>query len=111
MSLEVIPEELPVISAALLSHQASLTTVLGAQELPAIVGATTAMVSQCDEVSQSFWGDLLGYQQLFLGATTEGIAHLVAGANVLIPVGLDYATSDVSGGAGVGAAGSRVLTV
>ncbi|WP_405136727.1 PE domain-containing protein [Nocardia sp. NBC_01388] len=100
-TLDVHPEVLPTISATLIAAHASLTSVISAAQLP----AKPVRAGQ-DAVSEWASTTMAAYQQSFFGATAPGLAHLLEGAQVLIPVGDDYEFRDVSGGASIVSADS-----
>ena len=101
MSLDISPEILPAISAQITAAQSSLTSMISAAAGPAV-----PVPAAVDSVSTLASAVLATYQTSFFGATAPGIAHLLAGAEVLIPVGTDYATSDIAGGGYVGMSGA-----
>lgn len=103
MSLDVSPEILPAISAQIAAAQSSLTSVISAAAGPAL-----PVPAAIDSVSTYASAVLATYQTSFFGATSPGLAHLLAGAEVLIPVGTDYESSDIAGGTAVGTRGTMM---
>ncbi|WP_327146951.1 hypothetical protein [Nocardia sp. NBC_01327] len=97
MALEILPEDLPVISAQLSANHASLTSVIAAAAAAALPGS-----AGCDAVSTSIIGPAFhAYQPQFFGVTATGLAHMQTRAELLGPVSLMYAASDQTGGAEV----------
>ncbi|MFE3029119.1 hypothetical protein ACFXO9_30960 [Nocardia tengchongensis] len=106
MALEVLPEELPVISAQLGANCASLTSVLStaaASLMPVSYGI--------DSVGLWVHNTLTGFNPRFFGATEPGIANMLPAADCLVQIGNDYAAADATGGAAVDARAAHLAAM
>ncbi|WP_280453730.1 hypothetical protein [Nocardia brasiliensis] len=105
MSLEIYPEQLPIIGAQQTANAASLSAATTASQLAAVPVPAAA-----DVVSAWAAGYFQGYQPGFFGMTTApGIGHLFTGSQELVPVAVGYTAEDAAGGASVTAAGSTLV--
>ncbi|MFE2961025.1 PE domain-containing protein [Nocardia tengchongensis] len=104
MSLEVVPEELPVIGAQIDVTRASLTTVLGAaMPLTKPVPAGGDIVSLYVSGVMALFGE-----QFFPITTVPGVSQMEPGTAALVQSAAEYAAGDVSGGGQVTASGLAV---
>ncbi|MEC3920213.1 PE domain-containing protein [Nocardia sp. CDC160] len=97
MALDIIPDQLPGVSASQTTNAASLASVVGAC-VPrcAPVPAAADLVSTTAAMAFGF------YAVPYYVSTTVGVDHLIEGAQVLVPISTTYLTADVVGGAEVG---------
>ncbi|MET9489866.1 hypothetical protein [Nocardia sp. NPDC006630] len=96
MYVNVSPEVLPAVSATLTAAHTSLTSLVGAA-----MGPAKPIAGGQDSVGKWASSKMASYHETFFGSTTPGLAHLLDGAKVLIPVGDDYEFSDTSGGVSI----------
>ncbi|WP_280441590.1 hypothetical protein [Nocardia brasiliensis] len=104
MSLEVFPEQLPIIGAQQAANAATLSAAAGASQV-----AAAPVPAAADVVSAWAAGYFQGYQPSFFGmTTTPGIGYLLTGSQELAPVAASYTAEDVASGGSVTAAGSTL---
>ncbi|MFE9575213.1 PE domain-containing protein [Nocardia sp. NPDC006044] len=104
MSLEIIPEQLPIIGAQQTANAASLSAAASATQV-----AATPVPAAADAVSSWAASFFSAYQPTFFGMSTHpGIANLITGSQELTPVAALYTADDLTGSANVSAAGSTV---
>ncbi|MFE4459534.1 hypothetical protein ACFROC_19440 [Nocardia tengchongensis] len=97
MSLEVIPEELPIIGAQIDATRAGVDVVLGAaMPLTKPVPADSSVVGAYISGVMALFGNLY-----FPQTTVPGVAHLAPGTTALVESATAYAVGDVGGAATV----------
>lgn len=104
MDLEVFPEDLPIISAQLNANHASLNTMMAA-------GASTCVPlvpSGADAVNAWIQFELAKCGVRFIGHTTPGLGHMLAGSEILLPVSANYRAADIAGGIEVNTQGAAL---
>lgn len=107
MFVEVAPEELPGIGAQLNTIHGSLSTVIDTalvSSIPAL--AASVMLIGGDSVTRHAAMCLATQTVSDCTAIVPGLAHLLAGAEMIYPVSADYALSDEAGAATVSMAGA-----
>ncbi|MCU1648208.1 MAG: hypothetical protein JWN03_8483 [Nocardia sp.] len=104
MALDIIPDQLPGVSANQTANAASLASVTGscgARSVP--VPAAADLVSATASMAFGF------YSIPYYMSTSVGIDYLTEGAQVLCPISATYLTADMLGGAEVGSRAASVL--
>lgn len=96
MTLHVVPEHLPITSAALTSAESALGGVLSAA-----AGVAAPAPAAIDPVSALAAAIFASYATPFFSTTAVGAGHLQVGAQELVPVGASYRGSDTAGGAAI----------
>lgn len=102
-SVEVAHELLPGIGGQLHTVHAGLSAVVGSQlhrAVPAPAG------TDCVSVFAS--SRIVARTARQFAVTMPGLAHLLAGAEMIYPVSAAYCGTDGVGGATIGAAGARI---
>ncbi|WP_306360035.1 PE domain-containing protein [Nocardia sp. CC227C] len=94
MTLHISPEHLPVTSAELAVAE---TTLVGSMSAAAAVAAP--FPAAVDPVSVLSAAAFAGYAAPFFETTVTGAGHLLAGAQELVPISVNYQGTDTTGGA------------
>ncbi|MEV6072975.1 PE domain-containing protein [Nocardia sp. NPDC052001] len=102
MFVDVAPEELPGIGGQLQTIHASLSSVVGSQLHQAV-----PIPAGADSVSALVSARFIAQTAQHFAVTVPGLAHLLAGAEMIYPVSGAYGGQDGLGGVGIGAAGAR----
>ncbi len=97
VSLAITPENLPVIAAKLGVAESTLSAVVSASQT-----ASLPLPPAIDDVSTSMAKEFCDYQPTFYTPTTEAVSRWQQGSEVLVPVSIDYETTDTGNGAAVG---------
>ncbi|SUA72803.1 Uncharacterised protein [Nocardia otitidiscaviarum] len=93
MTLHISPEHLPVTSAELVTAE---TALVGAMKAAAAVAAPVS--AAIDPVSILSAAAFAGYAVPFFTTTATGAGHLQAGAQELVPISVNYQSTDTTGG-------------